>query len=166
MVRGAVTIIAVDMIPEKLQVAKNLGATHIINASEEDPVDRIKQITDGRGVDYAFDVVGNPKVVEQAVESLHSTGSVVLVGTTPAKKHTVNLNLYEMVVREKSIIGSFNGSYSLQTAIPMLADLVVAGHMSLKEMISSKRPLSEINEAMEALEEGGSAIRQVILPPK
>ena len=165
-VRGAVTIIAVDMIPEKLQVAKNLGATHTINASEEDPVDRIKQITDGRGVDYAFDVVGNPKVVEQAVESLHSTGSVVLVGTTPAKKHTVNLNLYEMVVREKSIIGSFNGSYSLQTAIPMLADLVVAGHMSLKEMISSKRPLSEINEAMEALEEGGSAIRQVILPPK
>jgi Zn-dependent alcohol dehydrogenase len=88
------------------------------------------------------------------------------VGTTPAKKHTVNLNLYDMVVREKSIIGSFNGSYSLQTAIPMLADLVVAGRMSLKEMISSKRPLSEINEAMEALEGGGTAIRQVILPPK
>ena len=58
----------------------------------------------------------------------------------------------------KSIIGSFNGSYSLQTAIPMLADLVVAGHMSLKEMISSKRPLSEINEAMEALEEINSLI--------
>ena len=154
------------MISEKLQVAKSLGATHTIDASEEDPVDRIKQITDGRGVDYAFDVVGNTRVIEQAVESLHSTGSVILVGTTPAKKHTVNLNLYEMVVREKSIIGSFNGSYSLQTAIPMLADLVVAGRMSLKEMISSKRPLSEINEAMEELEGGGTAIRQVILPPK
>jgi Zn-dependent alcohol dehydrogenase len=160
--RSASDIISVDIVPEKLDIAAELGATHTIDSSEEDAVARIEEITDG-GADYSFEIVGNHHVAEQAVDCLAPAGQTVLVGVPPAGKQDIAIDLYDIVVSEKEIVGSFNGSYSLPRAIPGLADLVAKGNLRLDPLISDRRPLTELNEAMHTLETG-TGIRQIIQP--
>jgi S-(hydroxymethyl)glutathione dehydrogenase/alcohol dehydrogenase len=161
-IRGAEEIIAVDIVPEKLGVAESVGATKTIDSSSENVVDQIHSLTDG-GADYCFEVVGHPTVTEQAVESLSPTGEAVLVGIPPAGKRDVQLDLYDMVTSEKSVIGSFNGSYSLPIAIPTLANFAADGDLLLEPLISDTKSLTELNTAMDELETG-TGIRQVIQP--
>ena len=160
-VRGAGEIIAVDLVPEKLERAKGLGATHGVDAGD-DPVERIREIVPG-GVDYAVEAVGHPEVVTQAVASLSRTGTAVVVGTPPSGTHGIEVDLQGLVTGERSIVGSFNGSYALPLAIPRLAELAADGRLSLSGMITDTKPLAEVNEAMAALEAGGE-VRQVLLP--
>lgn len=160
--RSATDLISVDIVPEKLEIAEEVGATHTINSLEEDVVKRVQDITDG-GADYTFEVVGNTQVAEQAVDCLAPTGQAVLVGVPPAGKQEMTLNLYDMVVSEKDLIGSFNGSYSLPLAIPKLAELASNGNLKLDPLITDTKPLTELNEAMHELETG-TGIRQIIKP--
>ena len=160
--RGAADIIAVDPVREKRAVAGEVGATHTIDPSTEAVVDRVLELTDG-GVDYAFDVVGDPRVTEQAVDCLTPTGQAVLVGIPPAGAKELSLDLYDIVTSEKSIVGSFNGSYSLPLAVPRLAALAVKGDLKLDPLVTAVKPLRELNEAMHELETG-TGIRQVIEP--
>jgi len=102
-------------------------------------------------------------VIEQAADSLRPTGTVVLVGVPEVGKHDVSLPLHDVVVEEKSIVGSFNGSYNLADAIPRLADLAAQGRFDLEALISAERPLAEVNEAMASLE-SGEGLRQLIVP--
>jgi Zn-dependent alcohol dehydrogenase len=157
---GSDPIIAVDMIPDKLEMARDLGATHTINASETDPVERIREICPG-GVDYVFEMTGQTSVISQGVDAVGPRGEVILVGIPQFGKQTVDLDVYDMLFHEKEVKGSLSGSYNLTLAIPRLADLVVDGDLSLDELITDTRPLAEINEAMDALEHGGQ-IRQLI----
>ena len=161
-VRGAGEIIAVDVVPEKLDRARELGATATINSSEVDPVEQVRELTDG-GADYAFEVVGQVPVIEQAVDSLSPLGTAVLVGVPPQGVHETELNFFDMVVGEQTIVGSFNGSYDLPTAIPTLAEMVVDGRFEVEPLITGQRTLSEINGAIAELETG-TGIRQLILP--
>jgi alcohol dehydrogenase len=161
-IRGAGEIIAVDIVPEKLEVAAEVGATHTVDSSEEDVLERVAAITGG-GADYAFEIVGNPAVAEQAMDTLAPTGQAVLVGVPPAGKQELELNLYDMVVSEKELIGSFNGSYSLPLAIPKLATLAAKGDLMLDPLITDTKELTDLNEAMHELETG-TGVRQVILP--
>jgi Zn-dependent alcohol dehydrogenase len=160
--RSAGEIIAVDIVPEKLAIAEEVGATHTIDSREENVVERVAELTDG-GADYAFEVVGNTTVTEQAVSCLRPTGQAVLVGVPPAGPQEISLDLYDMVVSEKEMVGSFNGSYSLPLAIPRLAELAARGDLKLDPLITDSRSLTELNEAMHALETG-TGIRQVITP--
>lgn len=160
-VRGANEIIAVDLVPGKLERASRLGATHGVDARDE-PVERIHEIVPG-GVDYAVEAVGHPEVVSQAVASLSRTGTAVVVGTPPTGSHDVGIDLQGLVTGERSIVGSFNGSYTLPLAIPMLAELAADGRLSLEGMITDTKPLADVNEAMAALE-AGTEVRQVLLP--
>jgi S-(hydroxymethyl)glutathione dehydrogenase/alcohol dehydrogenase len=160
--RGAGEIIGVDVVPEKLERATRLGATETVDSSELDPVERIHELTDG-GVDYAFEVVGNPTVIEQTVGSLDSMGTAVLVGVPPAGTHETSLDFFDVVTREQRIVGSFNGSYNLSLAIPRIAELVADGAFELEPLVTGRRPLDEVNEAMEELETG-TGIRQLVLP--
>ncbi|MFB6097032.1 MAG: zinc-binding dehydrogenase [Haloferacaceae archaeon] len=159
---GAAQIIAVDLVGEKLAVAEEVGATHTVDSSEGDAVERVRELSDG-GVDYAFDVVGHAQVTQQAVDCLAPLGQAVLVGTPPAGKDSLDLDLYDIVTSEKEIVGSFNGSYTLPVAIPKLAELAAQGKLQLEPMISATRPLSAVTEAMHELETG-TGIRQVLLP--
>lgn len=159
--RGASRIIAVDIQPEKLERATRLGATHTIDG-DDDPAARIREIVPG-GVDYAVEAVGHPVVASRAVASLGRTGTAVLVGTPPAGTQDVGLDLYDLVTGEQSIVGSFNGSYTLPIAVPKLAALVADGQLSLSAMITDTKPLSGVNEAMADLE-AGNEVRQVLLP--
>ncbi|WP_336024126.1 zinc-binding dehydrogenase [Halobellus salinisoli] len=161
-VRGAGRVIAVDLVDEKLDLAADLGATHTVNSGVADPVEQIRDIVDD-GVDYAFEIVGNVGVAEQAIESLAPLGTAVLVGAPPRGTKETELNYFDVVLGERSIVGSFNGSYDLPTAIPKLAEMVARGRFDLDPLISGERTLDEVNEALSELD-SGSGIRQLIIP--
>lgn len=161
-IRGAGEIISVDVVPDKLAVAEGVGATRTVDASEDNPVERIREICDG-GVDYAFEAVGHPTVTEQAIDCLTPTGRAVLVGTPLEGKQRLNIDLYDLVTAEKAVVGSFNGSYTLPIAIPKLVDLAISGALKLEPMATAIKPITEINQAMADLEDG-TDVRQVIHP--
>ncbi|WP_416841491.1 zinc-binding dehydrogenase [Haloferax sp. DFSO52] len=158
---NATDIVVVDLVAEKLDTARDLGATETVDASETDPVEYLQE--EFGGVDYAFDVVGHPTVVEQAIAALRPTGTAVLVGTPPAGIHELGIELHDFILDEKQVLGSFNGSFDLQEAIPKLAALVAAGDLVVDDLISSVRPLDALPEAMDELE-NGDGIRHVLVP--
>jgi S-(hydroxymethyl)glutathione dehydrogenase/alcohol dehydrogenase len=160
--RGAGDIVVVDLVAEKLELAEQLGATETVDASKEDTVERVRSVLGG-GADYAFDIVGIPEIVEEAIAVLAPTGTAVLVGTAAPGKNEHSLNMMDMVLGEQEIVGSFNGSYNLSLAIPKLAELVAKDDLHLDPLITDFRGLRELNEAMDDLEHG-SHIRQVIKP--
>jgi len=155
---GATKIIAVDRLDNKLEMAKQFGATHTINAADEDPVKKIKELT-GLGVDYAFEVIGLPEVVVQAFDSTEATGTTVMVGMPPLRApltiDTLGLFL------GKTLKGAYFGSAHVRTEMPALIDLYMEGRLMLDELISRTYPLEEINDAFEALKRGEVA-RSVI----
>ena len=159
--RQAGKVVAVDLVAEKLELAERLGATATVDASTADPVAEIRALTGG--VDYAIEAVGSPAVVEQAVDVLRPTGTAVLVGTPPSGKHRLDVDVHDLILGERSIVGSFNGSYDLQTAIPRLAELVESGALDVEPLITDRRRLDELPRAMDALE-AGTQLRQVLVP--
>lgn len=160
--RAADPIVVVDPILEKLELAREMGATRGVNPNEEDPVERVREIT-GEGADYAFDMVGDEAVVGQVLDTLGPAGTGVAVGMAPAGKRGIDIDLQALVIGEKRLVGSFNGSYNLESAIPNLARLAADGKLALDSMISDAVSLDEIYDAIEALH-NGSALRQVLIP--
>jgi alcohol dehydrogenase len=161
-IQSAKDIIVVDIVPEKLDIAEQLGATHTINPTEEDVTERIQSIT-GDGADYAFEMTGSPNVFPLSIEVTKPLGTTVLVGQAPEGKHQLEMDLNDILLNEKEIVGAINGSYYLKDAISELADMVVAGKLYLKEMITDTKSMDELNQAM-VDHKGGTQIRQVILP--
>ncbi len=159
---GAQPIIALDLLDNKLQAAREFGATHTINAAQEaDPAAAVKALTGGRGVDYAFMTVGSPKAVAQALTLIRRGGSLVLVGI-PNDKATHPLLLAQAVWREQRILSSSMGSTRLSVQVPQLVELYQYKRLKLDELISKRFPLEEINEAIASMERG-EALRNVIV---
>ena len=156
---GALYIMTVDPVEEKLDIARSLGTTNTVNPDEEDPVEAVREIT-GDGANYSFEVVRNPAVTEQTVDVLAPTGTSVLVRIPPYGKRDIQLNLYDIVLSEKTIMGSLNGSYNPPVAIRELSNIIATDNLSLSERITGERPLDELNDALEDLE-SGFQIRQV-----
>jgi len=150
---GAGTIIAVDLLDSKLTLAKEFGATHTVNASGSDPEDQIRTLTGGRGVDYAFEVIGSPKVIAQAFASLARGGTAVVVGAPPFGSE-VTLPAFPFSMEEKSLIGSFYGSPRFHYDMPRIIDLYMAGRLKLDQLVTKTFRLADINRALEALEQG------------
>jgi Zn-dependent alcohol dehydrogenase len=159
---GAQPIIALDLLENKLQAARDFGATHTINvAKEADPAGAVQALTGGRGVDYAFVTVGSPVAVAQALTLIRRGGSLVLVGI-PDDKATHPLLLAQSVWKEQRILSSSMGSTRLSVQVPQLVELYRQGRLKLDELISRRYPLEEINEAIAAMERG-EALRNVIV---
>jgi len=149
---GAGRIIAVDVLPRKLAWAEEFGATHVVDASREDPVARVQAIAGGGGVDYAFEVVGTAKTIEQALLSTHRGGTAVAVGVCPAG---TRLSIDPvMLLQQRTLTGTSFGGGRQRTDVPMLIDLYMAGRYKLDELISRRFALSEINEAFDLLRRG------------
>lgn len=102
---GADPIIAIDMVPEKLELAEELGATHTVDVNGTDPVEKTREICPD-GVDYAFEMTGHSSVITQCVDAIGSRGEVIAVGIPPAGKESVDLDVYAMLFGEKAIRGS------------------------------------------------------------
>ena len=159
-IAGAEKIIAVDRLANKLEFAKQFGATHTLNAQETNPVEAIRALTGGRGVDYAFEVIGLPATIRQAYDSLSKRGMAVVVGVTPMTME-VSVPIMPLVFEERVLTGSVYGSSRPRTDIPMLINLYRAGKLKLDELLTGRYPFSRINEAYEALERG-EGLRSIV----
>lgn len=150
---GAARIIAVDLVPYKLELAREFGATHLIDAREGDPVERVKGLTGGWGADYAFEVIGNPATIAQAYEATRKGGVAVVVGVAP-EEATVAINAVGMMRTGKTLVGCNYGSVRPAIDFPRYVDLYRHGRIKLDELISRRFALDEANEAFAAMERG------------
>jgi S-(hydroxymethyl)glutathione dehydrogenase / alcohol dehydrogenase len=159
-IAGAGRIIAVDTAGWKLDLARRLGATDAVDASAENPVARVVEMTGG-GVDYAFEAIGLPATVRQAVRMTRKGGTTVLVGVVPAGTN-VELPGADIVLREKTVLGCMMGSNRFRLDIPRYVELYLADELKLDEMISARVPLEGVNDALEAMRQGAAA-RSVVV---
>ncbi len=157
---GAEKIIAVDLLESRLEHAKNFGATHVVNPTAGDPVEQIRDLTGGRGVDYAFEVVGLPVTMRQAYDCLAKRGVAMVVGITPTTAE-VTIPSLSLVYDERVLTGSLYGSAAPKTDIPRMIDLYRAGSLKLDELLSRSYPIEEINQAYDALQ-SGETLRSVV----
>jgi S-(hydroxymethyl)glutathione dehydrogenase / alcohol dehydrogenase len=160
-IAGAGEIIAVDMNETKLQMAKEFGATATVNAAQGDPVSQVMDMTQQRGADVAFEVIGLPQTIDQTITMVRRGGQAILVGV-PKMDVMVNVPaFFGLVLAEKTIKGCWYGSSNVQKDVPKLIDLYKKGDLKLDELISRTITLDEVNDAFEAMKTGEVA-RSVI----
>ncbi|KAJ8504076.1 hypothetical protein OPV22_004962 [Ensete ventricosum] len=148
---GAAEIIAVDVLDEKLQNAKMLGATHTINGLKEDVVDKIKEITGGRGVDVAVEALGKPLTFMQCTKSVRDGGKAVMIGLAPTNA-IGEVDITRLVRRQVKIIGSY-GARARQD-LPQVVKLAETGIFNLRDTVTRKCKLEEANAAFDDLNRG------------
>lgn len=155
---GALRIFAVDIADNKLEKAKELGATDLINSSKEDPVQKIRD-TSGGGVDYSFEAVGNSQVIAQAFHSTCRAGTAVVLGMAPFGS-TVTIDNYTLL-EERVLTGCGAGHLYPRIDIPRYVNLFRAGKLPLDKLVSARYPFEQINTAIkDALD--GKVMRAVI----
>jgi len=159
-IAGAGRIIAVDTAAWKLELATRLGATDVVDASAGNPVPAVVEMTAG-GVHYAFEAIGTPTTVRQAVRMARKGGTIVMIGAVPVGVN-VELPGTDIVLREKTILGCMMGSNRFRTDMPRYIELYRRGLLRLDEMISARLPLERVNDAFEAMRQG-TAARSVIV---
>ena len=155
---GANPIIAMDILDNKLGASKKFGATHGVRSDGTDPVQEVKNLTNGRGADYVFVTVGSLSAVQQGYTLLGTRGMLVVVGLPP-RGGTVTLPGF--MPGERMVTSSSMGTTKLSVEIPKLVALYKSGKLMLDELITKRYSLDQINEAIEAVERG-EALRNVI----
>jgi S-(hydroxymethyl)glutathione dehydrogenase/alcohol dehydrogenase len=158
-IAGARKIIAVDMFEGKLAMAKRLGATDSVDASNSDPVDEIRKMTGG-GVDYSFEAIGLKKAAEQAFNALKPGGTATVIGMIPVGQK-VEIDGY-MFLSERKLQGSNMGSNRFRIDMPRYLDFYLQGRLKLDEMISRRGKLEDVNEAFRAMK-AGEVARTVLM---
>lgn len=159
MVCGCTTIIAVDMVADRLELSKELGATHTVNAAEVDPVEAIQDIT-GEGTDFTLECVGDAKVLRQAVDALTLRGVCGLIGAAPQGME-VNLDMGTLL-NERTVFGIRMGEGISDLFIPNLIDLYSQGRLPFDRLVTTY-PFDEINKAAEEMEKG-HVIKPILKP--
>jgi S-(hydroxymethyl)glutathione dehydrogenase / alcohol dehydrogenase len=149
---GAGKIIAVDVMKRKLGWAEEFGATHVVDASQEDPVSRVQALSGTGGVDFAFEVVGTQRTIEQALLSTHRGGTCVVVGVSPAGTR-VSVDPM-LLLQQRVLTGSSFGGGHQRTDVPMLIDLYMNSKYRLDELISRRVPLDDLNHAFDLMLQG------------
>lgn len=157
---GAEKIIAIDLVDKKLDFAESFGATHKVNPKQGSMVEQIKALTDGRGCDFVFEVIGNVNVLQEAFGAVRPGGALVFVGVPPIMDQ-ITLPAYSFPLEGKSVLGSYYGSPRFRYDMPRIIDLYMSGKLKLDELVSRKLPLDEINTALQIME-GGEVARSVI----
>ncbi|EHB59176.1 Alcohol dehydrogenase zinc-binding domain protein [Mycolicibacterium rhodesiae JS60] len=140
---GATTIIAIDILDDKLQMAKNFGATHTINSARQDPIAETMEIT-GWGADFAFDAVGVGTTLETAFGLVHTGGEVVAIGLTDVTA-TVTVDVFGLLF-QKRLTGTYGGSIDPHVDIPETVDRFMDGTLPLDRLISKKYSLEQAPE--------------------
>jgi len=148
---GAARILASDPVAERRDVAKLLGATDLIDPSAENAVERAREITGGIGVDYAFEAAGVGALIPEAYQAARNGGTIVCVGA-PALSESLDLGpAAAFVVSGKRLLGTVLGGSNSLLEIPRLVSLWQSGRLDLETLITARRPLDEINPAMDDL---------------
>ncbi|MGH7906713.1 MAG: zinc-binding dehydrogenase, partial [Candidatus Binataceae bacterium] len=159
-IAGARMIIAVDMHESKLALARRLGATHTVDASQGEPVEAIRKIT-GHGVNYSFEAIGLKAVAEQAFKSLTQGGVATIIGMIPLGQK-IEVDGFSLFWGERRLQGSNMGSNRFRVDMPRYIDLYMQGRLDLDSMISKRARLEDINEAFRAMK-AGEVARTVVM---
>ena len=159
LIAGARMIIAVDVFENKLAMAREMGATHIVDASSRDPVQAIREMTAG-GVDYSFEAIGLAKVAEQAFDCLARGGTATIIGMIPVGQKVELTG--SAFLSEKKIQGSTMGSNRFRVDMPRYIEFNLQGRLKLDEMISRRGRLEDVNEAFRAMK-AGEVARTVLM---
>lgn len=158
---GASTIVAVDVDDRKLETARSLGATHVVNSLQTDAVEAVKAATGGFGADVVIEAVGRPETYEQAFYARDLAGRVVLVGV-PTPDMTIELPLLEIFGRGGALKSSWYGDCLPSRDFPMLIDLYRQGRLDLDRFVSEEIGLGDV-EAAFAKMHGGDVLRSVVI---
>jgi S-(hydroxymethyl)glutathione dehydrogenase/alcohol dehydrogenase len=160
-IAGAGKIIAIDMFDSKLEMAKQFGATDVLNAGSADAAGAVAGLTEGRGVDTAFEVIGLGPTIEQAINMTRQGGEAIIVGV-PRLDVMLNLNAaFTFLYLNKTVKGCWYGSSNVKEDVPKLLGLWKDGQLKLEELISQEIAVEQVNEAFEAMVSGEVA-RSVI----
>jgi S-(hydroxymethyl)glutathione dehydrogenase/alcohol dehydrogenase len=159
-IKGATTIIAVDISEDRLKRASALGATHTLNAGKENAMDGILKITNGKGVDYAIESAGKKETMEMAFKSVcDKTGLCVIAGNLSFGEK-IRIDPFDFI-KGKRMIGTWGGETLPDRDIPMYADWVVSGKLDLKKLICRVYELRKIDDAIKYME--GPAVGRVLI---
>lgn len=145
--------IAVDVHPQRLEAARTFGATHGVLARDGSPVQRVLDLTDGLGVDAAFEAVGLPDTIAQAFNVTRPGGRTVIVGVAPPQAE-ICLNAFAFPSQERRLLGCWYGQSSPSRDVPTLLRLAAAGLLQLAPLVSRRFPLEGLTQAFEALAAG------------
>lgn len=161
-IAGAEVIVAVDVSAAKLATAEAFGATATVDASKVDPANAVRDLTGQRGADVAFEVLGQGRTIEQAVEMTRRGGQAILVGIPRLDVMLTLPAMLGIVLQERTIKGCWYGSSDIRRDIPRLVALYREGRLQLDELVSRRIGLSDVNEALTAMSSGDVA-RSVIV---
>ncbi|MEU2315875.1 S-(hydroxymethyl)mycothiol dehydrogenase [Streptomyces albidoflavus] len=158
---GARRIIAVDIDDRKLEKARSVGATHTVNSREADPVEAIRELTDGFGADVVIEAVGRPETYRQAFYARDLAGTVVLVGV-PTPEMNIELPLLDVFGRGGALKSSWYGDCLPSRDFPMLIDLYLQGRLDLDTFVTETVGLDDVEEAFARMH-GGDVLRSVVV---
>ncbi|SEG99389.1 S-(hydroxymethyl)mycothiol dehydrogenase [Nonomuraea solani] len=160
-VAGASKIIAVDVDDRKLGWARDFGATHTVNSRSADPVQAIRDLTDGNGADVVIEAVGRPETYQQAFYARDLAGTVVLVGV-PTPEMRLELPLLDVFGRGGSLKSSWYGDCLPSRDFPMLIDLYLQGRLPLDKFVTETIALDQVEEAFAKMHRG-EVLRSVVV---
>ena len=158
---GAAKVIAVDLDATKLAWAREFGATHTVDASNQDPVEAVRALTDGFGADVCIEAVGNPAVMQQAFFARDLAGTLVQVGV-PDPSMTIELPMIEFFGRGGALKPSWYGDCLPSRDFPMLIDLYLQGRLPLDKFVSETIALDAVEDAFHKMERG-EVLRSVVV---
>jgi S-(hydroxymethyl)glutathione dehydrogenase / alcohol dehydrogenase len=161
-VAGAARIIAVDPVAMKRQSALGFGATDVVDPSEGDAVEQVKALTDGRGVDYAFEAVGSHALEMQALQMTRRGGTTVFIGV-PGFANALPLPSMQMIMEDRTIKGCYYGSARVTRDFPRFIELIESGRLEVASMITRHYALDDVNAAFTAMRDG-AVVRGVVIP--
>jgi S-(hydroxymethyl)glutathione dehydrogenase/alcohol dehydrogenase len=160
-IAGAVTIIAIDPASGRRDASMKVGATHALDPAAGDPVEQVRALTDGRGVDYSFEVVGRSALMVQAYEMARKAGTVVFVGMPPLDS-TFTVPAFGAIFSGKRLMGSVMGDGHILRDFPRFIRLAETGKVDLGSMVSQRIKLEEVGDGIELLRKA-EGVRTVIV---
>ena len=158
-VSGARTILAVDPLVSKHELARKVGATHTV--TPEQAAEAVKDLTGGAGFDYAFEVVGKSATIQSAWQLARAGGDVIVVGAG-ALDDMVSISAFNLLFDGKNLLSSLYGEADVRHDFPYFAKLYKAGLLDLESLISARIRLGDLNDAVEALR-AGEVLRQIVV---
>lgn len=161
-IAGAATIIAIDLDAGRREASLAAGATHAVDPADGPVVEQVRALTDGRGADFSFEVVGHPDLIVQAIDIARAAGVVTIVGMPP-RDTTITLPASATVFSGKRIQGSVVGGAQILRDFPRFVRLAESGRLDLGSMVSHTIPLADLNDGIEQLRRA-DGVRTVVVP--